>query len=110
MTRKYKDWLGERQLLQKQIAQITEAYETLPEKRDRARTVDRLINSVEIIMAEVVPDWDPATETPTRKGASKLPFEAASVMRWTFDILREADQPLRSRTIAERIMVLNGRS
>ena len=110
LERRYKDWLGERKLLEKQIDEITAAYETLDEKRDRAARVEQLVHSVETIMAEIAPGWDPADAKPTIKGRWKAPFEAAAVTRWTLDILREAKEPLRSRTIAEMIMTRNGLS
>jgi hypothetical protein len=110
LERRYKDWLGERNLLEKQIDEIAAAYATLDEKRDRIVRVEQLVQSVETIMAEIAPEWDPAEAKPTQKGRWKAPFEAAAVTRWTLDILREAKEPLRSRTIAEMIMLKNGLS
>lgn len=107
LERRYKDWRGEKELLDKQIEEIAAAYETLDEKRERVDRVEGLIASVETIMAEIAPSWDPADATPTRKGAWKSPLEAAAVTRESFEILREAKEPLRSRTIAEMILERN---
>ena len=107
LQRRYKDWRGEKDLLDKQIEEIAAAYQTLDEKRERVARVEALITSVETIMAEVWPTWDPVEATPTRKGAWKNPLESAAVTRETFDILREAREPLRSRTIAEMVLERN---
>lgn len=107
LERRYKDWRGEKDLLDKQIVEIEAAYETLGEKRDRATRVEALIASVETIMAEIAPSWNPADATPTKRGAWKSPLESAAVTRETFEILREAKEPLRSRTIAEMILERN---
>lgn len=110
LVRRYKDWRGEHELLDKQIREIEASYETLYEKKQRLARVAVLLDSVKTIMSEIAPTWDASGERPTTKGQWKHPFEAGAVTRWTLDILREAKEPMRSRAIAERIMELNGRT
>lgn len=107
LVRRYQDWKGERQALDKQIDEIIRAYETLDEKRKRTERLDLLLDSVTVIMDELYPEWKPETAKPTRMKATKLPFEIGAVTRWCFDILRDSPEPLRSRTIAEKIMEMN---
>lgn len=104
LIRRYKDWRGERKLIDKQIEEITAAYQTLGEKRERAHKVDRLIHSVEIIMAEIAPDWDPATATPTRKHATKIPFKPGEATAQALDCLRRAKEPITTRDITNTVM------
>lgn len=107
LIRRYKDWRGERKLLDKQIEEITAAYETLGEKRERAHRVDRLIHSVEIIMEELDPDWDPATAKPTRKFATKVPLKDGKITVFALDLLRRASEPITSREITVTILKEN---
>lgn len=108
LVRKYKDWRGERRLIDKQIEDITAAYQTLGEKRERSHAVDRLIHSVETIMAEIAPDWDPATAAPTNKHATKVPFKDGTLTPIALSALRKAGQPVTTRQITETVMREHG--
>lgn len=108
LIRRYRDWRGERKLIDKQIDEITAAYQTLGDKRARAHQVDRLIHSVEIIMAEIAPDWDPATATPTKKHATKIPFKDGQATALALDILRRAEAPITTREITHTMMTEHG--
>lgn len=108
LERRYKDWLGEREALVKEATEIEAAYETLEEKRERIERLAQLTASVEVIMAEVAPKWDPAAATPTKKGQWKSPFKAAEITSMSFRILRQAEEPMRSRAIAEEILTQSG--
>lgn len=96
LERRYKDWLGERQALIKQTAEIEAAYETLDEKRRRIESLAQLTASIEVIMAEIAPKWDPTAAKPTKKGQWKSPFKAAEITSMSFRILRQAKEPMRA--------------
>ncbi|WP_174285498.1 hypothetical protein [Sphingomonas bacterium] len=100
----YRRWLGEKQLLERQIDEIEKAHLTLEEKRGRVEQCARLIASVDVIMSEISDVWDPPAVTPAQRHASSLPFENGEVTRWTLDILRRSPVPMRSIHIARQLV------
>lgn len=100
----YRRWLGEKQLLEKQIDEIEKAQLTLDDKRSRVKQCARLIESVDLIMQEISESWDPRSVTPAQRNASSLPFENGEVTRWTLDILRRSPVPMRSIHIARQLV------
>lgn len=110
LERTFQNWLGERITLNQEIAKIKKAYEELAEKEERLHKVEKLLECSEFILQEIKPGWNRGNIKPRVKNAIQLPFQVGDVTRWTFEILREADEPLRSRTIAEKIVETNGLS
>lgn len=108
LQRKFADWLGERQDLEKHIAEVTAAYEALTEKRERLQTVEELLASTKVIMKEIAPHWRPETIRPSRKNAMKLPFKPGEVTRMAFDIMRREARPMGSREVAELVVAEKG--
>ena len=108
LQRKFADWLGERQDLEKHIADVTAAYEALVEKRERLDAVEALLESTKVIMKEIAPHWKPDTIRPSRKNAMKLPFKAGEVTRMAFDVMRREARPMGSRVIAELVVAEKG--
>ncbi len=53
LERLYADWLGEKQRLEKQIDEISAAYETLEAKRERIENVKRRSTRWLFILAEI---------------------------------------------------------
>ena len=104
LTRTYENWLGEQKTLQEEIDKIRKAYEGLNDKEVRLGKVEQLLECSEIILKEIHPEFDPKKVRPKRKNTSILPFATGDITRWTFDILRDSTEPLRSREIAERII------
>lgn len=108
LQRKFADWLGEQQDLEKHVAEVTAAYEALGEKRERLDAVKALLDSTKVIMKEIAPHWKPETIRPSRKNAMKLPFKPGEVTRMAFDVMREEARPMGSRTIAELVVSKKG--
>lgn len=75
LERKFADWLGEQQDLQKHIDEVTAAYEALGEKRDRLERVDLLLDSMKTIMSEIAPTWKRDSIRSSRKNEIKIQFE-----------------------------------
>ena len=103
----YKNWLGEKLTLSDEIAKIRKALDGLAAKEKRLATVERLIVCSETILQEINPNFDASKVKPRKKNAMQLPFAVGDVTRWTFEILRQASEPIRSRAIAEQIMKRN---
>lgn len=107
LERKYSTWLGEKKQVDKDVAEILNAYTKLAAKQLRADQLTKLIESSEIILREIAPNWDP------KKVKAKLPrdwtrsFPTGSITRWTYDILRVSDEPMTSRDIALKIAADN---
>lgn len=108
LERYYCDWLGEKVELEKQIAEIEAAYCTLEEKRGRIEQVERLTQSAAVILSELNPKWDAAKMKPTKKWATKLPYDSGEVTRMAFDIMRREDRPMRSSEIAKQLVTEKG--
>lgn len=108
LQRKFADWLGEQQDLEKHVAEVTAAYEALGEKRERLEAVNALLDSTKVIMKEIAPHWRPESVRPSRKNAMKLPFKAGEVTRMAFDVMRREARPMGSRTIAELVVAEKG--
>ncbi|MFN3473335.1 MAG: hypothetical protein ACK4ZW_04755 [Blastomonas sp.] len=108
LQRKFADWLGEHQDLEKHIAEVTAAYESLGEKRDRLETVEKLLTSTKIIMKEIAPNWKSESVRPSRRNAMKLPFNPGEVTRMAFDVMRREARPMSSRMIAALVVAEKG--
>lgn len=104
LERMYCDWLGEIVELEKHIAEVEAAYALLDEKRERITRVKQLTSSAETILTELNPKWDAAKMKPTKKWATKLPYESGEVTRMAFDIMRREDRPMRSSAIAKQLV------
>ena len=103
LERKYKDWLGEKRNLEREIEEICEAWRSLDEKRERLERVDKLVDCTAVVMSELAPDWDASKMTPTTKWATKQPFDVGDVTRFAMDIMRREGKPMKSRTIAKQV-------
>lgn len=108
LQRKFADWLGEQQELEKHVAEVTAAYEALGKKRERLQAVNALLDSTKVIMKEIAPHWKPESVRPSRKNAMKLPFKPGEVTRMAFDVMRREARPMGSRTIAELVVAEKG--
>ncbi|MEH3103527.1 MAG: hypothetical protein PGN12_06440 [Sphingomonas phyllosphaerae] len=104
----YRRWLGERKLLQDQIAKIEAAQLTLEEKRHRVAECDKLIASADTIMKEIWDTWDPEKITPAQKHGNTLPFEHGEVTRLTLDIMRRSPVPMRSLHMTKQLVAEQG--
>lgn len=105
---KFADWLGERQDLEKHIADVTAAYEALSEKHERLQAVEELLASTKVIMKEIAPQWRPESVRPSRKNAMKLPYLPGEVTRMAFDVMRREARPMGSREIAKLVVSEKG--
>lgn len=105
---KYRTWLSEKHKLDRQIDQIEKANATLEEKRGRVDRLEDLLGSIRTIMSEVAPTWDPNEVTPKRQNTTSLPFEPTEITRWTLDALREAEEPIRTRDVADKLVARKG--
>ena len=108
LERKFADWLGEQQDLQKHIDEVTAAYEALDKKRERLERVFVLLDSMKTIMSEIAPTWKPESIRPSRKNQIKIPFDTGEATRLAFDIMRREDRPLRTREIAKLLVEEQG--
>jgi hypothetical protein len=104
LQRKYKAWRGEKDEIEREIAKIKAAYETLDEKRDRIDRVTVLLDSVETIMSEIMPDWDPAAQKGSRAHTYRHAFPIGEITRLTMDKLRISSHPLRIRDIVDHVV------
>lgn len=100
----YRRWLGEKEVLEKQVKQIEQAHLTLDEKRDRVAQCARLIASVDTIMNEVSNDWDPSSITPAQTHGRSTVFENGEITRLTLDVLRRSTAPMRAIHISRQIV------
>ena len=103
LQRKYKAWRGEKDELERVIKKIEAAYETIGEKRDRINRVSVLLDSVETIMSEISPEWDPAVQKGSKAHTYKFNFPMGEVTRLTMDKLRMSSEPVRIGEIREYI-------
>lgn len=108
LERKFSDWLGERESIEKDIQEIEAAYTTLDAKRERLESVELLLKSTKVIMTEIAPTWNPASIKPSRKNASKLPFDSGVVTRSAFDVMRQENRPMTAREIAKIVVEQKG--
>lgn len=104
LERKFADWLGEQQDLQKHIDDVTAAYDALGEKRERLERVDLLLDSMKTIMSEIAPTWKSDSIRPSRKNVIKIPFEPGEATRLAFDVMRREDRPMTTREIAKLVI------
>ncbi|MCP4026880.1 MAG: hypothetical protein GY736_11330 [Sphingomonas sp.] len=104
----YRRWLGEQRLLEKQIDEIEKAHLTLDEKRQRVAQCAKLIESADVILSEIVESWDPEMVKPAQRHASNLGFEPGDVTRWTLDIMRRSQVPMRAYHISKQLMTERG--
>ncbi len=107
LTRKFASWSGERLALEKEIAKIAEAYETIEDKRVRVERLNTLIKCSREIMAELDPKWDHESVRPSVPNQRKLPYDPGMVARWAMQLIREATKPFSSRELAEKIVEMN---
>ena len=108
LLRKYRAWLSEKSVLNRQIEAIEKANATLQEKRDRSDRVDLLLDSVKTIMSEVSPTWKSDEVKPARQHARSLPFEPTEITRWSLEALRDAEAPLRTRDVTDKVVARKG--
>lgn len=108
LLRKYRSWLSEKRVLDKQIEAIEKAKATLKEKQGRADRVQLLLDSVKIIMSEVAPSWDSDEVKPAQHHTTSLPFEPSEITRWSLEAMRESETPLRTRDVTDILVRRKG--
>ncbi|WP_156851936.1 hypothetical protein [Novosphingopyxis baekryungensis] len=106
LQRKYKAWLGEKEGIEKDVARIVAAYQTLDEKRARIDRVTMLLDSVETIMSEILPDWDPLKQKGVKSHTYRHAFPIGEITRLTTKMLREASEPIPIRKILDYVIEL----
>lgn len=108
LSRKFASWSGERIHLEREIAKIQEAAETLEEKRERVERLNTLIRCSKEIMTELDPNWDADQVKPSPPYQRKLPYDPGMVTRWAMQLIREATGPFSSLELAEKIVKNEG--
>ncbi len=108
LQRVYKNWRGEKEGLQREITQIEADYATLNVKRERIARMTQLLESVELVMSEVAPKWDPSVQKGTAVHTYKHMFPIGEITRVTMDKLRTSTHPLRIREITDHVVQVKG--
>lgn len=101
LLRKYSRWLGERIQIEKEIAAIEEAYQTLDAKKDRSEKLKALEEATRVLMGELDPKWKPEDTKPVLSNKQQLPWEHGAATRTAFSIMREVAAPISTLELAK---------
>lgn len=105
---KYATLTGDLGELQARIQRINDEHAKLSQLEAEAESLKEGIGHVAAVIRMVEPEWDEKTIAPRPRFTRQLPMRPGESAQWTYEILREAKEPMAARDIAAKVLARAG--
>jgi hypothetical protein len=96
--------MGEKQQVLHKIEHIEKLVEELPSMKEHLAHLDKVINSIEVVLTDIDPTWSRETVIPIKPNGFRSPIPFGEGRRIALEVLKRATKKMTTREITEAVL------
>lgn len=96
--------MGEREQITDKLDRIAKLVEELPAIRAQAAHLDKVIDSIEVVLTDIDPTWNRASVVPIKPFGFRSPIDFGDGRRIALEVLQSATKKMTTREITDAVL------